>query len=413
MNEPLLLLTLIDAWRHDRCTPEDTPFLHALQTQGASGALMEPFGFNTGPAIFAGIYPEISNQIQKFWYEPELSPFAFTRFIPEFLLHLPRGSGRLNTWIFRRAEAILRARDVTAAKHLVDFTGVPHRFRRFFNLVETKNHYEPGCVPATTVFDVLRSEGRSFLWIGVPDQQLTVESNMADFSRQFTGKEALAFIHWAETDWLGHEHGPDGAPYREKLRQIDASVANVFRTMQATGRPVRVLAFGDHGMASVVGKIDVVAHLASLSARCPEDYVYFLDSTAVRFWFQNTAARREVAECMSAVPHGNFLTEEDHVRYRLPKNDRRHWDLCWMLDEGYVVAPDFFHTDPARVVKGMHGYRPEVPANQAAWVVGGDTSFVSGTLSPRPMVDIAPTALALLGLDAPKSCQGAPLVTLV
>lgn len=402
---PLVLATLIDAWRHDLCTPDHTPFLCALRAAG--GALMEPFGFNTGPAMFAGVYPAVSNQVHKFWYDPQASPFAFTRFIPEFLLSLPRGSGRLNSWIFRRAEAHVRARGATTAKHLSDFSNVPHRLRRYFDLVETHNHFEPRCLPVPTVFDLMRAAGRRFLWIGVPDHALTVASNLTDFDAAFEGDEDLVFVHWGETDRAGHAVGPAGRAYLDKLREVDAALARVVGKLRATGRPVRVLAYGDHGMAPVVGAIDVARELAGLPVSCPRDYVYFLDSTAARFWFLSRPAREAVLALLAGLPNGRLLTDTDLEAYRLPR-DRRHWDACWMLEEGWVVRPDFFHAGEA--VKGMHGYRPEVAANQAAWMVGGDVTVTARGAGPRPMVDVAATMMALLGLEAPESCEGARLV---
>lgn len=404
---PVVLATLVDAWRHDRCTREHTPYLASLAK--AKGALKEPFGFNTGPAMFAGVYPEVSNQIQKFWYEPELSPFGFTRWIPEFLTRLPRGSGRLDNWIFARAAANLRARGVTTEKHLVDYQGVPHRLKRFFNLVETKNHYESNCLSVPTIFDVLRDNKRKFLWIGVPDHQLTVAANEADLAAAFEDQD-LVFLHWSETDWLGHRFGPDSPEYAGKLREIDAALERVVARLKATGRPVRVVAFGDHGMAAVQGTVDVSATLDRLLVRCPKDFVYWLDSTAARFWFFNDRARAEITRVFQARPEGRFLDPEDRARYRLPRGDRRHWDACWMLEEGYVIHPDFFHTDPKSPMRGMHGYRPEAPDNQAAWLVGGDVVVNPPAPGPREMVDVATTIAHLLDVPVPATFQGAGLL---
>ena len=165
-------------------------------------------------------------------------------------------------------------------------------------------------------------------------------------------------------------------------------------------------------MAPVAGAVDIAAALKTLPVRCPRDYVYFLDSTAARFWFAHDAARRAVTELLAGQPHGGFLTPDDTRRYRLPVGDRRHWDACYLLEEGYVIHPDFFHTDPQTPMRGMHGYRPEAPDNQAAWIVGGDLRAEVPAPGAREMVDVATTVCRMLELDVPGSFQGVELTKL-
>ena len=404
-------MVLIDAWRHDMVLESTTPYLHGLARKGVRCSIMEPFGFNTGPSFFAGLYPERSNQIQKFVYNPKGSPYRFTRYIPEFLLHLPRGSGRISSMIEARARAMARRAGNTAAQHFVDYAPVPFKFKQYFDLSEQRNLYEPGALEFPTVFDTLRQVSASFLYIGVPDFHLSVETNLKDFASGYRGDESFVFIHFSEPDWVEHEFGPSSEEYREALSKVDAAVSRIHETMQTRQGSVHLLAFGDHGAADVTRHVNVQAALQALPWKPHRDYIYFLDSTQVRFWYLDPACRSDIHGALEALGAGEWLTDDDKIRYRLPQDHGKHFEDLFILKEGGLIRPDFFHHPMSPPVKGMHGYRPESPANMASCVVVPASGGTARELDdPRPMVDLFPTALDLMGLPVPESSQGKSLV---
>ena len=81
-----------------------------------------------------------------------------------------------------------------------------------------------------------------------------------------------------------------------------------------------------------------------------------------------------------------------------------------MADAGTLILPNYFQgSEP---VIGMHGYLPDVPDNQAAYLVV-DRDRPAGDIVdpvPRQMVDVFPTLLDLLRLPVPSSCEGRSLL---
>ena len=73
--------------------------------------------------------------------------------------------------------------------------------------------------------------------------------------------------------------------------------------------------------------------------------------------------------------------------------------LCWPKTRG-VAALD--------VYRAAHGHRPTLDALGAAFVMAGPGITPGAELDDVSMLDLAPTAAALLGLDLP-GAEGAPL----
>ena len=103
-----LLLVLLDAWRHDEVAA--TPFLSRLVAgSGGKARLAEPLGFETGPAITAGLWPEESGVAYQFARDPAASPFRFLSRWPKSLFLDRRGRRRLRGWALRQAVRVAEA----------------------------------------------------------------------------------------------------------------------------------------------------------------------------------------------------------------------------------------------------------------------------------------------------------------
>ncbi len=403
MDIPLLFV-LIDGWRHDLLSPDVTPFLHEVSAEGLRGSLVEPFGFAPGPAIFAGLWPDQAGYTHKFHYDPKGSPYRFTRWIPELFNHLPRGSGRLRVWIMQRARRTLVERGCTLPDSVWEFRHVPFRLQHFFDLSEFHRPDAPGAFPTPGLFDLARSHHLPYLYLGAPATTLATAEVLAAAADQLTAAHRLIYAHFGQPDWTAHTAGPGSEEHLESLREVDSAVSQLHAlvTENCGGGQVNLLAFGDHGFVSVTQNIDVSAALADSGLRAGKDYVCFLDSTMARFWFPNQSenARQRLIEVMDALAGLTRLEPDQAQRYRASFEDVQNWDECWVAESGTVIHPDFFQPSEHPLVKGMHGYRPEVRENHAAWALAGPgCDLLGGKLAePLAMPRLFDISCRLLGL---------------
>ena len=160
------------------------------------------------------------------------------------------------------------------------------------------------------------------------------------------------FLKLGLLDRLGHIYGPDKKALMKALRLTDRRIETVVNQMRKIG-DLNVLVFADHGMSMVRGRVGFLDMLKQLDSRIIKDYIVFLDSTMARFWFFSERSRKEIEELFGNVNFGHFLSCEEKKCLRIPR-DPRYGESIFVLNEGYVIHPDFFHR--SKMVKGMHGY---------------------------------------------------------
>ena len=396
---------LLDAWKYGCINPTDTPFLWSLQQEGIWGAVVEPLAFQTRPAFFAGLWPDESNICHLFWYDPEGSPYRFTRYLPlpEWIRRVPKLRGLIHRGLRSLARRNERRRGHSASALYAQPWQVPYRLLRYFAYSERYLIWQPGALPRPTLFDVLRQHGLPWLWLGYPGHDQHTQALLHAFRQRIRPEHRFVYLHFAELDWTGHRYGPESRRYRETLKELDGAVETVCRRLGQMFDRVNGVIFGDHGMVSIRRLVDVEAALRQTGLRVPRDYVYFLDSTQARFWFQHERARRVTEETLSSLEGGRILRLEEYERLHIRFGHDRFGQLVFIADGHTLIFPNFFQRlEPAR---GMHGYLPDVQDNWAHYViVNGPHDVPRGeVLQPVPMVDLFPTFLELLQLPIPKN----------
>jgi predicted AlkP superfamily pyrophosphatase or phosphodiesterase len=398
---------LIDALRYDFVTHEDSPVLQSLRGQNSiQGVIEEPFGFIGRPATFAGLYPEVSNISSMYWYEPQKSPYGIAKYIPSFLDGRPLFSKYIRRVTTAYANIVHGNKERC---YSFDTYNVPLHLLPYFNLVEQIAPWNPRYLSQITLFDIFRENNVKWLFIGYPGSDQRTRAIWDKFQREISPDISFVWLHFAETDWAEHEYGPMSKERKEKLREIDATIAKVRDELEKMFSQVHMLVFGDHGAVEVKETIDIKGRLESLNLRVGKDYVYFLDSTMARFWFKNDIARLWITEAMSSLLKGKLLTEDDFVKYRAHFNHTRYGELIWVANEGVLILPNFWQGGSP--VKGMHGYLPDVKDNQAAFLLSSPVLDKPVELkSPCDMVDIFPTILDLMDLPIPETNEGTSIL---
>ncbi len=359
----LTLVLLLDAFRNDYVGR--TSFIRDLASQGRHGAMREHFGFLPRAAYFGGLEPGQAGFTNMFCCDPEASPFGLARGLsPSHGASSERIGAR--QWI----EAEARRRVTPFAASYLTSGAIPLSLLPWFNVTETRAPWDRR-VGYRSIFHELDDHGEAYFTCAWPEtNQLPDHSDRGIVDHALAHVEPrhrLAFLHLQELDALGHAHGPESAELLAGLAATDTLVERLVRTLERRFDAVDILLFGDHGMVSVTGALDVWSAIDRAGLTAGRDVVFFLDSTMARFWFPTDVARQTVVRALEGLP-GQVLQTPDLDRLRISQCDRRNGELIFLAEPGQVILPNFFQR-AGELPRGMHGYEPDCPDNMGAFIV--------------------------------------------
>lgn len=240
----------------------------------------------------------------------------------------------------------------------------------------------------------------------------------------------VAVLWLSEPDITFHYKGVGSPESLDALTAMDAILGQVlaWRDAQPDRHEINVIALSDHGQAAVKGRIEILAEMQQAGFRADSvwrpdvDYVV-LASSSSNIWVRDDdpGLIRAMADWLTAQDWLGMLfakTPEDApgaLPLALARNDHPRAPALFFL----------LHTDdeisrfglPGRTLIGAD----PTPEDDTGGVHGGlhlselcnvmiaeGPAFAAGveTEAPACLVDIAPTVLAALGLEAPEEMQG-------
>ncbi len=352
---------MIDALRYDFIDHQTTPFLYNLKESSVQAKVIETVSFQTRPAYFAGLEPDVSNICHLYEYNPEFSPFTFLKPYSGGLklLDILGIDGIPRRIIKRIARRIERSRGFAASADVMDTAKIPLDLLPYFAFSERGYTDDPNIFsPHKTFFDILREKGISWNWIGYPRHFGSAQSIMEEYRKSKPAD--LSYLHFSELDWIGHKYGPNSSEMARAKESLDGTLKKLLEVPLSQGSAVFI--FGDHGMVEVTKLLDLKSKLESLPLKLHSDFIYFLDSTQARFWFRTETAREVVTECLNSLKDGRILREQELKELHLNFSHNRYGDLIFAINGGSMIHPSFFASS-GMAPKGMHGYTPEVLDN--------------------------------------------------
>jgi hypothetical protein len=157
-------------------------------------------------------------------------------------------------------------------------------------------------------------------------------------------------------------------------------------------------------MAEVRSHFDIIAYLQSCGINSKNASLCFIDSTMARFWFSEQSQYELVKNALKDLPMGRILTQEDMDRYHLNYKHNRFSDLIFLANPRVLFLPNYFQGSVK--VKGMHGYAPECPEQQSAFIIHSPIVGVPVSYDvPVDMRRVFPTVLKLLNIEIPVDCK--------
>ncbi|MBN2161625.1 MAG: alkaline phosphatase family protein [Pontiellaceae bacterium] len=353
-KEKLSLFIFIDAFGWE-VRQRHLSFLKDLTLD--SRPLETIFGYSSAcdPSIISGLTPAQHGLWCSYYYDPENSPFKWTRplqILPDALFRRGRVRHHMSKWIKKKC-------GITGYFQLY---AVPFEHLPLFNYAERKRIWEPDGLPrGKTVFDRMAEAGIPHYVhdSGVPDN-LRMERLMTDIQDQ---RIDFAYCSLGKLDALMHAEGNDSPSISTLLEWYDQQIRALLATAEENYEEVAWYCFTDHGMHNVVESYDLIAEIEALGLEWNRDYIAFYDSTMARIWIFNDTARETIVRELSKHPKGRILSENELKTFGVYFEDGQYGDLIFLMNSGVQIAPGFMGI---KACKGMHGYHPADPDSLAA-----------------------------------------------
>jgi len=392
--------------RSDYLSQANTPFLWRCSQEGEYYKNVIPgHGFCERTEILTGLSPADSGFFTAIGFAPGESPYRNCKglrllssleraLVPVAKLTLRRRAGKAVRMFRRLCNRFFARQGITLRSYQIPFDFLPH-----FALTEdARDHREAGAFCRPSILDLLKEDGRGFLYesftaLGMPSPH-NDEDRMTIALQKATDQHIDFYpIYIAAPDAQGHTHGPGSEEIKKTMHDMDHRLQRFVDDFTTCRPDTRFVFLGDHGMLQVERPFDAERDLLSiatqLGAKPGRDFVYFLDSTCVRIWALKTEGAerllKEIASSSAFLQHGKFISKEDANGTGIPFPDRTYGDVLWIADPGVLVYPDFFHR--YRAPRGMHGYAPRAPGGQGTCIVWGKG------VSPREEPEIMLTGL--------------------
>jgi predicted AlkP superfamily pyrophosphatase or phosphodiesterase len=320
-----IIVLFIDAFSHSYVNKKDTPFLSKQEVC----TLAPVFGFKQLAAAFTGLTPLSTGIFTEYYYDPEHSPYKWTKIFPSSFLSMIDSLSRLpisvfSRWVFYRANLTSKL--------------VPLETSRFFAV-----NRNPFPVPSP-IISLLQKKRLSYRFVFFPE----VKSNEEAFDLLETLSTSnqipdFLFVHFPELDPLTHACGTKSSRTRNLVRKIDLMISNA---VQMIGKDSYLIAFSDHGMLDVKGHIDITAKINTLDCS-RNDFVVFLDSIMARFWVFNESTFEKITRLLNEETAGKIFLPDK------PQTIDKFGHIMFLCSPGYVISPNYYDS---RLQAAMHGY---------------------------------------------------------
>lgn len=217
---------------------------------------------------------------------------------------------------------------------------------------------------------------------------------------------------WHGADAPGHRFGPASSAVKAALALQDAQLVRLLEGLDARGAwaDTTLLVVSDHGMAEVSEGVNLEAVLDArgLKARVkPSGGI-----ASIRL--ADPSRRDEARSVIASLPG-----VEVHASDQLPP-EWRYGPARRLGDLVAVTSPPrvFRQGAVARVAasmgwrRGAHGYDPKHADMQGVFFARGRGAAPGTRLGTVSSLDVAPTVARLLGIEAPRNSEGAPIEAL-
>lgn len=381
------VLILLDAFRHDYLSEDNTPFLHSLSKKSIYIKRIIPsYGFCERTEILTGLNSKQSGFFTAIGYDPEnseyknISVLSLAGFFEKFFSRTSMYKNNSLRSLYRRfiIKYLLKNKNFKMRTYEIPFS-----LLKYFNLTEDlKDHRDPGAFGSESIFDIIKDLKKecfydSFTALGFTENGDDNNRLRLAFDNAKNKNFELYLIYNSVPDFLGHKFGVNSNELKIGLKKLDKTISNFTNSFIDLSPNTKFIFLGDHGMTNVLNKINAEVEILNIARihnlKLERDYIYFLDSTIFRIWLISSKSKKIFKERITNsklfLNNGNFVDETFAKENCIPYDDHRYGDLIWLANEGVLISPDFFHSNINTSPKGMHGYNPRLKDSQGLSII--------------------------------------------
>ncbi len=353
-KEKLSLFIFIDAfgWEIKQRHPE---FLRGLIPNTKKLETILGYSSACDPSIISGLTPSEHGLWSSFYYDPDGSPFKWTRplrWLPDSLFRRGRVRNVLSKWIKKQC----------GFTGYFQLYGVPFEQLHLFNYAEQKRIWEPGGLPhGKTIFDRMTDEGIPYHVhdSGVSDD-VRCERLLDEIKNQ---RIDFAYCSLGHLDALMHAAGNDHPDIGKLMQKYNDKILALLDAAAENYQNVSWYIFTDHGMHNITETYDLIADIEALNLEWNKDYIAFYDSTMARIWILDEKARAPITATLANHSKGRTLSDNELKEHGIYFEDGQYGDLVFLMNSGIQIVPSFMGGEP---LKGMHGFDPADPDSFAS-----------------------------------------------
>jgi predicted AlkP superfamily pyrophosphatase or phosphodiesterase len=323
-------------------------FLNDLRTNDKKLETILGYSSACDPSIISGKLPQEHLMWSSFYYDPQHSPFRWTR----VLSILPDSLFRRGRVRHTMSKAIKKIHGFTGYFQLY---GVPFDVLPLFNYAEKKRIWEPGgLLRGETIFDELarRNIPHYVHDSAVPDET-KLERLTADIEAQ---RIDFAYCSLGKLDALMHAVGTKDEAVTDLIRWYDGQLRRLIASAEEHYEEVAWYVFTDHGMHDITAGYNLIADIERTSLVWNRDYAAFYDSTMARFWFLTDRGREGITAALTDHPQGRILPDDELRCEGVFFEDGMYGDLIFLMNSAVQIVPGFMGVSR---IAGMHGYHPQ------------------------------------------------------
>ena len=361
-----VLMIFLDAFSQTYLSREFTPFLHSLAGEGSFTTVDTVFAFRgIETTMFTGLWPNVHGSWTEFKLAENLRQTSKDQVMQGMIKILDKiPSDELRAKSRFLVERYLFKR-MYKTPNIIPPEAIP-----YFESTQMKETFnEAAFNDIITIFDVFRKHNIPYVciepWIRGDKEVFRKAKKMI----RKNGRNRFWYIKFSHLDHLGHKFGPEPSMFTDELNKIDTYVKDIVNLAKTIQDNLGILIIADHGMSRVHSKLNVADELSQLNVQMYKDYLVFVDSTVIRFWFFSEGAMHEVSKTLSRLKCGHMLSMEEKKFLHVPA-DPKYGEIVFVLDEGFVNHPSYFNQKSE--VKGMHGYAySKTPESRPILILNG------------------------------------------